>query len=130
MLIERLGEDWPDMPQYWPLQQHDAVIVPRPEMNGSTLPVFGANGANVTLSFRFLCNTHPHAEVVLKDVLDSDVLVLNSGLWDISLPVGPPFHMHNFDSGVRLSLLRFVALHPFRTSLALRSLASPSSNSS
>lgn len=76
-LAERLGIDWPDMPAYWPLQQHDT----RWNVTTPTGP------ATVTLSFRFLCNAHPHAEVALRDALDSDVLVLNSGLWDLSMPV-------------------------------------------
>lgn len=76
-LGERLGADWPDMDPYWPLQQHDA------HWNVTT----PAGSAVVTFSFRFLCNAHPHAEVALRDALDSDVLVLNSGLWDLSIPV-------------------------------------------
>ncbi|GAQ91890.1 hypothetical protein KFL_008770010 [Klebsormidium nitens] len=78
-LSERLGVDWPDMPAYWPLQQHDA----RWNVTDPT-----GTAATVTLSFRFLCNAHPHAEVALQDALDSDVLVLNSGLWDLSIPGG------------------------------------------
>jgi hypothetical protein len=86
MLLERLGTDWAEMPSYWPLQQHDAVISV-PQSEGSPGPDGPSPQASVTVSFRFLCNAHPHAEAVLQDVLNSDVLVLNSGLWDLSVPV-------------------------------------------
>lgn len=86
MLLERLGTDWAEMPSYWPLQQHDAVIS-APNSEGSLGPDGSSPQASVTVSFRFLCNAHPHAEAVLQDVLNSDVLVLNSGLWDLSVPV-------------------------------------------
>ncbi|GAQ89560.1 hypothetical protein KFL_005360040 [Klebsormidium nitens] len=80
-----VGQSTRNMAIHWWLAQGDF------ELDSGLAPIPGTPPpANVTLSFRFACNAFPHMTKILSDpaVSNSDVLVLNSGLWEMGTGSG------------------------------------------
>jgi hypothetical protein len=96
-ILGRLQKAWPHNESLlWEMQRHDVSVTParaarttagRPEGDCSDETGEGSEPP-VRLSFRFLVNAYPASVVALRDALDSDVLVVNSGLWDMMEQVG------------------------------------------